>query len=170
MVVIKGKVVVCTASTFISGKNKVCRFAEITANCRSITLTLLCMPKQIIKTDKAPQPIGPYSQAVKVDNLLFLSGQVAINPATNELITGDITAEARQIMENLKAVLTEARLTFEHVVKTTIYLTDMSFFGAVNDVYGSYFNGDFPARETVAVKALPKGVEVEISMVAVVNL
>ena len=128
------------------------------------------MPKQIIKTDKAPKPIGPYSQAVKVDNLLFLSGQVAMKPDTCELITGDITAEARQIMENLKAVLSEANMTFEHVVKTTIYLADMNLFGAVNDVYGSYFNGDFPARETVAVKSLPKGVEVEISMIAVVNL
>lgn len=128
------------------------------------------MPKQIIKTDKAPMPIGPYSQAVRIDNLLYLSGQVAINPETNELITGDITAEAKQIMENLKAVLSEAKLTFEHVVKTTIFLADMHLFGAVNDVYGSYFNGDFPARETVAVKALPKGVEVEISMIAVVNL
>jgi 2-iminobutanoate/2-iminopropanoate deaminase len=154
----------------INGKNKVPRFAEITAICPCIILTFPFMPKQIIKTDKAPKPIGPYSQAVKVDNLLFLSGQVAINPETNELITGDITAEARQIMENLKAVLSEAKLTFAHVVKTTIYLVDMNLFGAVNDVYGSYFNGDFPARETVAVKALPKGVEVEISMVAVVNL
>ena len=128
------------------------------------------MPKQIIRTDKAPQPIGPYSQAVKIDNLVFLSGQVAMKPGTCELISRDITAEARQIMENLKAVLTEANLTFEHVVKTTIYLADMDLFGAVNDVYGSYFNGDFPARETVAVKSLPKGVEVEISMIAVVNL
>lgn len=128
------------------------------------------MPKQIIKTDKAPMPIGPYSQAVKVDNLLFLSGQVAMKPGTNELINGDITAEATQIMENLKGVLNEAGLSFEHVVKTTMYLADMNLFGAVNDVYGSYFNGDFPARETVAVKALPKGVNVEISMIAVVNL
>jgi 2-iminobutanoate/2-iminopropanoate deaminase len=128
------------------------------------------MAKQIIKTDKAPKPIGPYSQAVRVDNLLFLSGQVAMKPDTNELITGDITAEAKQIMENLKAVLSAANLTFEHVVKTTMFLADMNLFGAVNDVYGSYFNGDFPARETVAVKALPKGVEVEISMIAVVNL
>ncbi len=128
------------------------------------------MAKQIIKTGKAPKPIGPYSQAVQVDNLLFLSGQVAMKPDTNELITGDITAEAKQIMENLKAVLSAANLTFEHVVKTTMFLTDMNLFGAVNDVYGSYFNGDFPARETVAVKALPKGVEVEISMIAVVNL
>ena len=128
------------------------------------------MPKQIIVTDKAPMPIGPYSQAVKVDNLLFLSGQVAIKPGNNELITGDITAEAKQIMENLKAVLAAANLTFGHVVKTTMFLADMSLFGAVNDVYSSYFNGDYPARETVAVKALPKGVEVEISMIAVVNL
>jgi 2-iminobutanoate/2-iminopropanoate deaminase len=128
------------------------------------------MPKQIIKTNNAPQPIGPYSQAVRINNLLFLSGQVAMKPDTNELVTGDITAEATQIMENLKAVLEEAKLTFEHVVKTTIFLADMSLFGAVNDVYGSYFNGDYPARETVAVKALPKGVEVEISMIAVINL
>lgn len=128
------------------------------------------MPKQIIKTNKAPQPIGPYSQAVRINNLLFLSGQVAMKPDTNELVTGDITAEATQIMENLKAVLEEAKLTFEHVVKTTIFLADMNLFGAVNDVYGSYFNGDYPARETVAVKALPKGVEVEISMIAVINL
>ena len=128
------------------------------------------MSKQIIKTDKAPQPIGPYSQAVRVDNLLFLSGQVAMKPGTNELITRDIKAEATQIMENLKAVLNEAKLTFEHVVKTTIYLADMDLFGAVNDVYGSYFKGNYPARETVCVKALPKGVEVEISMIAVVNL
>jgi len=128
------------------------------------------MSKQIIKTDKAPMPIGPYSQAVRVGNLLFLSGQVAIHPENNELITGDITAEAKQTMENLKAVLSEAKLTFEHVVKTTIFLADMHLFGAVNDVYGSYFNGDYPARETVAVKALPKGVEVEISMIAVIDL
>src|SRR3954470_13529853 len=128
------------------------------------------MPKQIIKTDKAPKPIGPYSQAVKVDNLLFLSGQVAMKPDTCELISRNITAEATQIMENLKALLSEANLTFEHVVKTTIYLADMDLFRAVNDVYGRYFNGDCPARETVAVKSLPKGVEVEISMIAVVNL
>lgn len=128
------------------------------------------MPKQIIKTDKAPAPIGPYNQAIKVGDLVFLSGQVAINPETNEVITGSIKDEAKQVMENLKAVLTEAQLTFNNVVKTTIYLTDMKFFPDVNETYGSYFEGDYPARETVAVKTLPKNVNVEISMIATVSL
>lgn len=154
----------------IKDKNKVNRFAEIGANCRLIFFILKAMPKQVIHTSKAPEPIGPYSQAIRTNDFLFLSGQVAINPETNELIAGDVTAEATQVMENLKAVLSEAKMTFEHVVKTTIYLADMNLFGAVNDVYGSYFTGDYPARETVAVKALPKGVHVEISMIAVASL
>jgi len=128
------------------------------------------MPKQIIKTDKAPAPIGPYNQAVKAGDLLFVSGQIAINPATNELIEGTIKEEAYQVMHNLQAILTEAHITFEHIVKTTIFLSDMSLFAEVNEVYGSYFNGDFPARETVAVKGLPKGVNVEISVVATMSL
>lgn len=128
------------------------------------------MAKQIINTEKAPAPIGPYNQSVKAGELLFISGQIPINPETNELVSGDIAAETRQVMQNLEAILNEAKLTFEHVVKTTIFLTDMNLFGAVNEVYGSYFNGDHPARETVAVKALPKGVNVEISMIATVNL
>ncbi len=127
------------------------------------------MSKQIIQTEKAPRPIGPYSQAIQAGGLLFLSGQVAINPQNNELIIGDITAEAKQVMKNLHAVLSEAGLTFDHVVKTSMFLSDMSLFGAVNDVYGSYFEGEFPARETIAVKALPKGVNVEISMIAAVH-
>jgi len=124
------------------------------------------MTKQIINTEKAPAPIGPYSQAVKAGGFLYISGQVAINPATNELIKGGVKEEAQQVMKNLQAILDEAKLTFEHVVKTTIFLTDMSLFAEVNEVYGSYFNGDYPARETVAVKGLPKAVNVEISMIA----
>ena len=128
------------------------------------------MSKQIINTEKAPVPIGPYNQSVKAGGLLFISGQIPIDPATNEIISGDIQAEAHQSMKNLGAILSEAKLTFEHVVKTTIFLSDMNLFGQVNEVYGSYFKGDYPARETVAVKGLPKGVNVEISMIATVNL
>ncbi len=128
------------------------------------------MPKQIIRTEKAPAPIGPYNQAVKAGGLLFISGQIAINPATGDIITDNIQAEATLVMNNIKAILDEARLTFEHVVKTTILLSDMSLFAAVNEVYGSFFSGDYPARETFAVKGLPKGVNVEISMTAVVDL
>ena len=129
------------------------------------------MAKQIIKTDKAPAPIGPYSQAVMTGELLFISGQVAINPVNNELVrTDDVRIETRQVMENLKAILSAAGLSFEHVAKTSIFLSDMSLFGAVNDVYAGYFTGDFPARETVAVKSLPKGMNVEISMIAVAKL
>lgn len=125
------------------------------------------MKKQIINTPDAPAPIGPYSQAVQVDNTLFLSGQVAINPETGNLETGDIQTETNQVMQNLKAVLKSAGMDFTNVVKTTIFLSDMNLFSAVNEVYGKYFSSDFPARETVAVKTLPKSVNVEISMVAV---
>ena len=124
------------------------------------------MSKEVIKTDKAPAPIGPYNQAIRSGNMLFVSGQIAIDPATNELIAGDTAKEAHQVMKNLQAILEEAGLTFSHVVKTTIFLSDMSLFVAVNEVYGSYFSSDFPARETVAVKGLPKGVNVEISVIA----
>ena len=128
------------------------------------------MPKKIVNTEKAPKPIGPYNQAVKAGDFLFISGQIAINPQTNELIEGDVSAETKQVMENLKAIVTEADLTFAHVVKTTIFLSDMNLFSTVNEMYGSYFSGDYPARETVAVKGLPKGVNVEISMTAVLHL
>ena len=128
------------------------------------------MVKQIIKTTKAPTPIGPYNQAVKAGNFLFVSGQIAINPQTNELMKGTITGETELVMNNLKAILEEAHLTFEHVVKTTIFLSDMSLFAEVNKVYGSYFSGNFPARETVAVKELPKSVNVEISVIAAVDI
>ncbi len=124
------------------------------------------MEKKVINTAKAPDPIGPYSQAIKAGNLLFISGQVAIHPATGNIEAEDITGEAEQVMLNLQAILSEAGLKFDHVVKTTIFLTDMSLFSAVNDVYGKYFTADFPTRETVAVKGLPKNVNVEISMIA----
>jgi len=128
------------------------------------------MSKQVIKTDKAPAPIGPYSQAVKANGMVFLSGQVAFDPATGELRMGDLQTETHQVMKNLAAVMEEAHITFEHVVKTSIFLSDMAHFAQVNEVYGSYFKGDYPARETVAVKQLPRGVNVEISMIAVVDL
>jgi len=130
----------------------------------------IIMSKQIINTSKAPAPIGPYSQAVKTGNLVFISGQIPMNPETGEIVTSSIKEEAKMVMENLKAVLTEAHLTFDHIVKTTIFLTDMSLFAEVNEVYGSYFTGDFPARETVAVKGLPRNVNVEISVIATVSL
>ncbi|QDW27637.1 RidA family protein [Pedobacter sp. KBS0701] len=123
--------------------------------------------KQIIKTTNAPAPIGPYSQAVQAGNFLFVSGQVAINPENGELNIGNIEEETHQVMRNLKAVLLEAGLTFENVVKSTIFLTDMGTFAQVNEVYGQYFTADFPARETVQVSVLPKNVNVEISVIAV---
>lgn len=124
------------------------------------------MNKEVIKTDKAPAPIGPYNQAIKTGDLLFISGQIAIDPSTNELLEGDIKQETNQVMKNLQAILEEGGCGFSNVVKTTIFLSDMSLFPTVNEVYGSYFESDFPARETVAVKGLPKGVNVEISMIA----
>ncbi|MBO9635515.1 MAG: RidA family protein [Chitinophagaceae bacterium] len=125
------------------------------------------MEKRIINTPDAPAPIGPYSQAVMTGGTLYISGQIAINPATGNIEATDAAGETEQAMKNLKAVLTAAQLDFGHVVKTTIFLSDMALFPTVNEVYGKYFTGDFPARETVAVKGLPKGVNVEISMIAV---
>ena len=126
------------------------------------------MGKQIVNTEKAPAPIGPYNQSVKANGFLFISGQIAIVPATGEIEMESIQSETHQVMNNLKAILTEAGTDFSAVVKTTIFLSDMSLFAAVNEIYGSYFSGDHPARETVAVKGLPKGVNVEISMIAAV--
>ena len=128
------------------------------------------MPKQIIQTSKEPTPIGPYSQAVIANGFLFESGQVAFNPTTGELVLTDILSETKQVMENIKAILDEAKLSFAHVVKTSIFLSDMQLFAQVNEVYASYFSADFPARETVAVKTLPRNVNVEISITAVVDL
>ncbi|MBK7680204.1 MAG: RidA family protein [Chitinophagaceae bacterium] len=125
------------------------------------------MSKTIIKTTTAPAPIGPYNQAILTGNLLFISGQICIDPVTGELKNKDIQEETHQVMHNLKAILQEAGLDFSQVVKTTIFITDMHQFGEINAVYGKYFESDFPARETVQVSALPKFVNVEISMIAV---
>ena len=124
------------------------------------------MEKKIVNTASAPAPIGPYSQAVDIGSLLFISGQIAMNPATGHVEANNTASETKQVMENLKAILTEAGLDFNAILKTTIFLSDMSLFAAVNEVYGSYFTGGYPARETVAVKGLPKNVNVEISMIA----
>ena len=131
------------------------------------TITFFIM-KKIIFTDKAPSPIGPYNQAVLKGDTLYTSGQIAINPATGELVTDSIKTETEQVMQNMKAVLAAANMTFENVVKTSIFIMDMNDFGAINEVYGSYFNEKTaPARETVQVACLPKNVNVEISMIAV---
>ena len=122
--------------------------------------------KKIINTSNAPAPIGPYNQAVMTGDMLFISGQVALVPGTGDLANTDLTEETNQVMKNLKAILTEAGMDFGDVVKTTIFLSDMSLFAAVNEIYGSYFTSDYPARETVAVKGLPKNANVEISMIA----
>ena len=127
------------------------------------------MKKKIINTNNAPAPIGPYNQAVKINNMLFISGQVAMDPLNNnELRISSINNETHQVMKNLSAILKEANMDFLNVVKTTIFLSDMSYFNEVNNIYGSYLKeGQEPARETVAVKTLPKEVNVEISMIAV---
>ncbi len=128
------------------------------------------MSKEIIQSNKVPAPIGPYSQAVIANGFLFASGQIAFNPANGELVLTDIQSETRQVMENIKAILDEAKLNFAHIVKTTIFLSDMQLFAQVNDVYGSYFTAQFPARETVAVKTLPRNVNIEVSITAVIDL
>ncbi len=124
------------------------------------------MEKKVIRTDNAPAPIGPYNQAIQYGNMLFVSGQIAIDPATGELVQGDIQLETRQVMENLKAVLAEAGMDFTNVIKSSIFLMDMGQFALVNEVYGYYFTDNAPARETVQVAGLPKGVNVEISVIA----
>jgi 2-iminobutanoate/2-iminopropanoate deaminase len=127
------------------------------------------MEKTIINTKSAPAPIGPYNQGVMFNGTLYISGQICIDPATGNLKNRDIQDETHQVMQNLKSILQEAKLGFEHVVKTTIFITDMHKFSEVNEIYGKYFKGDFPARETVQVSALPKFVNVEISMIAVLD-
>ena len=126
--------------------------------------------KKIIFTEKAPSPIGPYNQAVLIGNTLYTSGQIAINPASGELVLETIEIETKQVMENLKAVLDAAGMNFENVVKSTIFISDMNDFAKINAVYGGYFNEKTaPARETVQVACLPKNVNVEISMIAVAS-
>ncbi len=122
--------------------------------------------KKIIITNEAPAPIGPYNQAVQAGDILFISGQIAINPENGQLLAGDISIETYQVMANLKAILKEAGMDFSNVVKTSIFLSDMAHFTQVNEIYQKYFDGDFPARETVAVLGLPRNVNVEISMIA----
>lgn len=141
------------------------------SNLSGTGMSYICgMEKKIINTPNAPAPIGPYSQAVQTGNLLFISGQIPIDPATGKVEATDTIGETHQVMHNLRAILSAAGITFDHVVKTTILLSDMSLFADVNEVYGKYFTGDFPARETYAVKTLPKSVNVEISMTAVILL
>lgn len=125
--------------------------------------------KKIILSPNAPKPIGPYSQAVKTNNMLFISGQVPINPATGEVVKGSIKEQTQQVMKNTIAILKEAGLSINDVVKTTIFTTDISKFSEINDVYTSYFTSHFPARETVEVSKLPLLVDVEISMIAIGN-
>jgi len=124
--------------------------------------------KTIITTTKAPAPIGPYNQAVLTNGMLFTSGQIAFNPENGKLVLDDIKKETKQVMQNLKAVLAQAEMSFENVVKTSIFISDMNDFASINEIYGSYFNdATAPARETVQVACLPKNVNVEISMIAV---
>jgi len=122
--------------------------------------------KKIHRTDNAPAPVGPYSQAVEAGGFLFCSGQIAIDPKTDKVLTGPVPEQTKQVMENIKAVLENAGLGFPSVVKTTIFLTNMSDFAAVNEIYGAYFKENPPARSTIAVAALPKGVQVEVEVIA----
>ncbi|MFN8846088.1 MAG: RidA family protein [Bdellovibrionales bacterium] len=122
--------------------------------------------KKVIQTDSAPQAVGPYSQAVMTESFLFCSGQISINPADQQVILGSVEEQTHQVMKNIEAVLKAADLSFKNIVKTTIFLTDMDDFATVNTVYSSYLTAPFPARSTVAVKGLPKGVNVEIEVTA----
>lgn len=122
--------------------------------------------KEIVKTDKAPRAIGPYSQAVIYDNIVYISGQIALNPETMEIVDGGIESQTKRVMDNLEAILVESKSDFSRVIKCSIFLADMDDFVKVNEIYGSYFKTDPPARETVAVKTLPKNVLVEISCIA----
>jgi 2-iminobutanoate/2-iminopropanoate deaminase len=124
------------------------------------------MKKDIISTDKAPSAIGPYSQGVRVNGFIFFSGQIPIDPATGEVMKGEITIQAEQVMQNIEALLKVSGIGFDNVVKSTIYLTNLADFGVVNDIYGRRFTAPYPARSTVQVSALPKGVDIEIEVVA----
>ncbi len=123
--------------------------------------------RKVIATAKAPAAIGPYSQAIEANGMVFLSGQIPVDPATGEVVEGGITEQATQVFENIRNVLAEAGLTVDNIVKTTVFMADMSLFADMNAVYAKYFEGDFPARSAVAVKGLPKGVLVEVESIAV---
>jgi len=135
--------------------------------CLFMSLNLTAKDKKVIFSEKAPKPIGPYSQAIKFGSTIYLSGQIALDTATGKIAEGGAAKEAEIILNNLKNVLEAADCTFENIVKTTIYLTDMKEFNPVNKVYASFFTADFPARETIQVAALPMGAHIEISMIAV---
>uniref|UniRef100_A0A7C6A8R9 RidA family protein n=1 Tax=candidate division WOR-3 bacterium TaxID=2052148 RepID=A0A7C6A8R9_UNCW3 len=122
--------------------------------------------KEIVYSEKAPKPIGPYSQAVWVGNLIFLSGQIGIDPNTGELVAGGVLAETRQVMNNIGAILAKINLSFDNIIKTTIFLTNLADFAQVNQIYAEYFKQDFPARSTIEVKALPKGAKIKIEVIA----
>lgn len=124
------------------------------------------MEKKIIQTNDAPAPIGPYNQAIQMGNFLFVSGQIPLDPVTGDIVCSGIQDETKMVMQNLAAILNSAGMSFDNVVKSTIFITDMQQFSEINSVYGSYFTKDAPARETVQVSALPKGVNVEISVIA----
>ena len=124
------------------------------------------MKKKIIQSDQAPSPIGPYSQAVIAGNIIYVSGQIALHPVTGELVMSNLEAETRQVMENIRAILAQASVSFDTIVKSSIFLSDMAHFTRVNEVYASFFSGNYPARETVQVAGLPKNVNVEISVIA----
>lgn len=137
----------------------------IAPSCKQASHTT--MSKNIIHTQEAPEPIGPYSQAVLKGNTLYVSGAIALDPSNGTMLQENIETETRQVMKNLGAILKEAGMDYSHIVKTTIFVTDLGNFARINTVYGSYFTADFPARETVQVSALPKGANVEISVIAV---
>jgi 2-iminobutanoate/2-iminopropanoate deaminase len=138
-------------------------------SCTNAVENKVAANKTAILTPKAPVPIGPYSQAIQKGNMLFVSGQIAINPATNAMDTANITQETRQVMENIQAILNQANMNFTQVVKTTIYLTDIKSFSQVNEVYATYIQELPAARETVEVRSLPKGAHIEISVIAVAD-
>ena len=125
------------------------------------------MKKDIISTDKAPSAIGPYSQGVRVNGFIFFSGQIPIDPATGEVVKGDISIQAERVMQNIEALLEVSGIGFDNVVKSTIFLTNLADFGIVNDIYGRRFTAPYPARSTVQVSALPKGVDIEVEVVAI---
>lgn len=124
------------------------------------------MSRQAISSDKAPRAIGPYSQAISTGSLLFVSGQIPLDPSSGTMVEGDIAAQTRQVFANLEAILHEAGASFDHVVRTTVYLADMNDFAAVNEIYGTYFSPPFPARATVQAARLPKDARVEIDVIA----
>lgn len=131
-----------------------------------ISFQAFCQHKEVINTDKAPQPIGPYSQAIKSNGFLYVSGQVGVDPISRKLVEGGVEAEVVQIMANIKAILSAAKLDLNHVVNTNIYMKDLSYFQKVNEIYGKYFSGSFPARTTIGVANLPIGANIEITVVA----